>query len=171
MENWKKIIWTSLIFGIIIIIVALLAPWGILSASEYLIEIPWYPMSLFYPYPTLPEGTTKGMLYFSAEYWSHAWICILIGFIIAGIFTEFISKEKMSMWLKSSRWYSYILTSIAGAILGVCSCAILPLFASLKRKGAGLGPAITFLISGPAINPIGFLLTMNQLGLGWESQE
>ncbi len=166
MENWKKIIWASLIFGIVVIIVAILAPWGLLSASEYLTEIPWYPMSLFHPYPTLPEGTTKGMLYFSAEYWSHAWICILIGFIIAGIFTEFISKERMSRWLKSSSWYGYILAAIAGAFLGVCSCAILPLFASLKRKGAGLGPAITFLIAGPAINPIGFLLTMNQLGLG-----
>ncbi len=166
MENWKKVVWAGLIFGIIVIIVAILAPWGLLSASEYIAEIPWYPMSLFNPYPTLPAEMTKGMLYFSAEYWSHAWICILIGFIIAGIFTEFISKERMSSWLKSGSWYGYILAAIAGAILGVCSCAILPLFASLKRKGAGLGPAITFLIAGPAINPIGFLLTMNQLGLG-----
>ncbi|MHA1251134.1 MAG: permease [Candidatus Helarchaeota archaeon] len=100
------------------------------------------------------------------EYWSHAWICILIGFIIAGLFTEFISKERISSWLKGGSWYGYIFSAIAGAILGVCSCAILPLFASLKRRGAGLGPAITFLVSGPSINPIGFLLTMNQLGLG-----
>ncbi|MHA1266966.1 MAG: permease [Candidatus Helarchaeota archaeon] len=164
MEIWKKISTSFIIFLIIVLTVGIFAPWGLFAGSDQLFNIPWYPFCIFIPYPTVTE---KGMFYFAAEYWSHAWICILIGFIIAGFFSEFISKERMASWLKSGSWYGYLLAALAGGILGVCSCAILPLFASLKRKGAGLGPAITFLIAGPAINPIGFLLTINQLGLGF----
>lgn len=164
MENWKKIVLASSIFGVILILVAIFDLPAILLNSERIAELPWYPLTYFIPYPS--GVVDKGMLYFTVEYWSHAWICILIGFIVAGIFTEFISKERISGWLKSGKLSSYLFAAVAGGVLGVCSCAILPFFASLKRRGAGLGPAITFLIASPAINPIGFLLTINNLGIG-----
>jgi len=45
--------------------------------------------------------------------------------------------------------------SISGTVLAVCSCTVLPLFAGIYMRGAGIGPATAFLYSGPAIKPIG----------------
>ncbi len=53
---------------------------------------------------------------------------------------------------RAAKWKSYGIASVSGAILAVCGCTILPLFASIRKRGVGLGPAITFLFSGPAIN-------------------
>jgi len=100
------------------------------------------------------------------EYFSHAWWCIAVGFIVAGIFSEFISRDTFLRLLGSGRWYAYVTATAAGALLGVCSCAILPLFAGIRRRGAGVGPAVTFLIAGPSINPVGVLLTMSLLSVG-----
>jgi len=100
------------------------------------------------------------------EYFSHAWWCIAVGFIVAGIFSEFVSRDTFLRLLGSGRWYAYITATAAGAILGVCSCAILPLFAGIRRRGAGVGPAVTFLIAGPSINPVGVLLTIGLLSVG-----
>jgi uncharacterized membrane protein YraQ (UPF0718 family) len=163
LENWKKIVLSFGIFGIIVLIVAFLDLPALLTNANRIPELPWYPLTYFIPYPNI---TDEGMLCFTVHYWSHAWICIVIGFIVAGIFTEFISKERITRWLKSGDWRSYVFAAVAGGILGTCSCAILPFFVSLKRKGAGLGPAITFLIASPAVNPVGFLLTMDRLGIG-----
>ncbi|MDZ7612262.1 MAG: permease, partial [Candidatus Moranbacteria bacterium] len=60
---------------------------------------------------------------------------------------------------------SYSIASVSGAILAVCSCTILPLFAGIRKRGAGLGPAVTFLFSGPAINIAAIFLTISVLGL------
>ena len=100
------------------------------------------------------------------EYFSHAWWCIAVGFIVAGIFSEFVSRNTFLRLLGSGRWYAYITATAAGALLGVCSCAILPLFAGIRRRGAGVGPAVTFLIAGPSINPVGVLLTIGLLSVG-----
>ncbi len=54
----------------------------------------------------------------------------------------------------------------AGAVLAVCSCTVLPLFAAIRSLGAGFGPAIAFLYAGPAINTFAFLLTARVLGFG-----
>ncbi len=100
------------------------------------------------------------------DYFSHAWWCIAVGFIVAGIFSEFVSRDTFLRVLGSGKWYSYFMATAAGALLGVCSCAILPLFAGIRRRGAGIGPAVTFLIAGPSINPVGLLLTMGLINVG-----
>ncbi|MFC1527099.1 permease, partial [Candidatus Latescibacterota bacterium] len=55
--------------------------------------------------------------------------------------------------------------AVSGTILAVCSCTVLPLFAGIYRMGAGLGPAVAFLYSGPAINVLAIILTARVLGL------
>ena len=65
----------------------------------------------------------------------------------------------------AKKWISYSVASVSGTILAVCSCTILPLFSSIHKKGAGLGPAIAFLYSGPAINILAIILTARILGM------
>ncbi len=66
---------------------------------------------------------------------------------------------------KAKKWVAYTVASVSGTILAVCSCTILPLFSSIHKRGAGLGPAIAFLYSGPAINILAIILTARILGI------
>jgi hypothetical protein len=66
---------------------------------------------------------------------------------------------------EAKKHVSYGVASVSGAILAVCSCTILPLFAGIRKRGAGLGPAITFLFAGPAINIAAMFLTISVLGV------
>ena len=63
------------------------------------------------------------------------------------------------------KWLSYTVAAVSGGILAVCSCTILPLFTSIYKRGAGLGPAVAFLYSGPAISVLSIILTTRILGL------
>jgi uncharacterized membrane protein YraQ (UPF0718 family) len=65
----------------------------------------------------------------------------------------------------ASKVLAYGVASISGTILAVCSCTVLPLFAGIWKRGAGLGPATAFLYSGPAINVLAIILTARVLGL------
>jgi uncharacterized protein len=65
---------------------------------------------------------------------------------------------------ESKKIVAYSLASVSGSILAVCSCTVLPIFAGIRKRGAGLGPAITFLFSGPAINIAAIFLTLSVLG-------
>ncbi len=97
----------------------------------------------------------------------HVLTCLVPAFFIAGAIGVFIKKEKVMKYLghEAKRYVSYGVASVSGAILAVCSCTILPLFASIRKRGAGLGPAVTFLFSGPAINIAAIFLTISVLGL------
>lgn len=97
----------------------------------------------------------------------HILTCLVPAFFIAGAISVFISKDSVLKYLgnKTKKIISYSLASISGSVLAVCSCTILPLFAGIRRRGAGLGPAITFLFSGPAINIAAVFLTISVLGL------
>ncbi|MBU4369690.1 permease [Patescibacteria group bacterium] len=97
----------------------------------------------------------------------HVLTCLVPAFFIAGAISVFIKKDFILRYLggQAKKYISYSLASVSGAILAVCSCTILPLFASIRKRGAGLGPAITFLFSGPAINIAAIFLTMSVLGL------
>ena len=66
---------------------------------------------------------------------------------------------------KAKKWIAYLVASVSGSILAVCSCTILPLFAGIYKMGAGLGPAVAFLYSGPAINIMAIVLTARVLGI------
>ncbi len=97
----------------------------------------------------------------------HVLTCLLPAFFIAGAISVFVKKDFVLKYLggQAKKAISYSLASVSGAILAVCSCTILPLFASIRKRGAGLGPAITFLFSGPAINIAAVFLTLSVLGL------
>ncbi len=97
----------------------------------------------------------------------HVLTCLLPAFFIAGAISVFVKKEAILKYLghKTKKFISYSIASVSGSILAVCSCTILPLFAGIRKRGAGLGPAITFLFSGPAINIAAMFLTISVLGL------
>lgn len=97
----------------------------------------------------------------------HVMLCLVPAFFIAGAIGEFVSQGAVLKYLGSSakRSVAYGVASVSGAILAVCSCTVLPLFASIYKRGAGLGPAVAFLYSGPAINVLAIILTARILGL------
>lgn len=97
----------------------------------------------------------------------HVILCLLPAFFIAGVISVFVSQGAVMKYFgaKAKKWVAYSVASISGAILAVCSCTILPLFTSIHKRGAGLGPAIAFLYSGPAINILAIILTARILGI------
>jgi uncharacterized protein len=101
------------------------------------------------------------------EYLSaHVLTCLIPAFFIAGAIAVFVSKGAILKYFgpRAKKWLSYSVASVSGAILAVCSCTILPLFAGIRKRGAGLGPAIAFLYSGPAINILAIVYTARLLG-------
>ncbi len=97
----------------------------------------------------------------------HVLTCLIPAFFIAGAISVFVKKDFVLKYLggQAKKAVSYSIASVSGAILAVCSCTILPLFAGIRKRGAGLGPAVTFLFSGPAINIAAIFLTISVLGL------
>jgi uncharacterized membrane protein YraQ (UPF0718 family) len=97
----------------------------------------------------------------------HVLLCLVPAFFIAGAIGVFVSQEGVMKYLgpTASKWIAYPVASISGTVLAVCSCTILPLFAGIWTRGAGLGPASAFLYSGPAINILAIILTARILGL------
>jgi len=96
----------------------------------------------------------------------HVILCLLPAFFIAGVIAVFVSQGAVMKYFgaKAKKWVAYTVASVSGTILAVCSCTILPLFSSIYKRGAGLGPAIAFLYSGPAINILAIILTARILG-------
>jgi len=97
----------------------------------------------------------------------HVLLCLVPALFIAGAIAIFISQQSGMKYLggKANKVVAYGVASVSGAILAVCSCTVLPLFASIYKRGAGLGPAISFLYSGPAINILAIILTGRILGV------
>jgi uncharacterized membrane protein YraQ (UPF0718 family) len=98
---------------------------------------------------------------------AHVLLCLLPAFFIAGALAALIPKEAITKYLgrDAPKWISYPASALGGFVLAVCSCTIMPLFASIYKKGAGLGPAITFLFVGPAINILAISFTGVQIGM------
>ncbi len=96
----------------------------------------------------------------------HVLLCLVPAFFIAGTIAVFISQASVVKYFgaKAKKWLAYLVASVSGSILAVCSCTVLPLFTSIHKRGAGLGPAIAFLYSGPAINILAIILTARILG-------
>ena len=95
----------------------------------------------------------------------HVLLCLVPAFFIAGAISVFVSQASVLKYLgpQANKAVAYAVASCAGTILAVCSCTILPLFAGIYRRGAGLGPASAFLYSGP-INILAIFLTARILG-------
>lgn len=96
----------------------------------------------------------------------HVVLCLLPAFFIAGVIAVFVSQGSVLKYFgaNAKKWLSYTVAAVSGSILAVCSCTILPLFTSIYKRGAGLGPAIAFLYSGPAISILSIILTARILG-------
>jgi uncharacterized membrane protein YraQ (UPF0718 family) len=109
------------------------------------------------------SGWTNLLDYLAA----HVLLCLVPAFVIAGYMSAMIPQEAITRYLgpKASRLVSYPAAAIGGFILAVCSCTILPLFAGIWKRGAGLGPAITFLFVGPAVNILAIAYTGAAIGM------
>lgn len=96
----------------------------------------------------------------------HVLLCLIPAFLIAGVISVFVSQASVIKYFGANavKWKAYLIASVSGTVLAVCSCTVLPLFSSIHKRGAGLGPAIAFLYSGPAINILAIILTARILG-------
>jgi uncharacterized protein len=96
----------------------------------------------------------------------HVLLCLVPAFFIAGAVSVFVSQSAVMKYLgpKAKKIVAYPVAAASGTILAVCSCTVLPLFAGIHKRGAGLGPATAFLYSGPAINVLAIILTARVLG-------
>lgn len=96
----------------------------------------------------------------------HVLFCLVPAFFIAGAIAVFVNQAAVMKYFgaQAKKILSYSIASISGTILAVCSCTVLPLFAGIYKRGAGIGPATAFLYSGPAINVLAIILTARVLG-------
>lgn len=108
------------------------------------------------------SGWTSLLDYLAA----HVLLCLVPAFIIAGFMSAMVPKEAVTRFLgpRATKWVSYPAAALGGFVLAVCSCTILPLFAGIWKRGAGLGPAVTFLFVGPAINILAITYTGAAIG-------
>ncbi len=97
----------------------------------------------------------------------HVLTCLVPAFFIAGAIAAFVSQAAVMKYLgpRANKALAYGVASVSGSVLAVCSCTVLPLFAGIHKRGAGLGPATAFLYAGPAINVLAVILTARVLGL------
>ncbi|MDD1687306.1 permease [Methanoregula sp.] len=97
----------------------------------------------------------------------HVVTCLVPAFFIAGAIAAFVKKDAILKYFspETKKTTSFGIASVSGAVLAVCSCTILPMFAGILKKGSGLGPAITFLYAGPAINVLAIIYTAQVLGI------
>ena len=111
----------------------------------------------------LQSGLTTLLGYLSA----HVLTCLVPAFFIAGAIAALLKTEMVLKYFgkDAPKWLCYSVAATSGTILAVCSCTILPMFAGIEKKGAGIGPATAFLFSGPAINLLAIVLTARVLGL------
>jgi len=139
-KDWNFLIWLVVLFGILYFIPS---------------NADWFKTSILSAFDLLHDYAQK-----------HVLTCLVPALFIAGAISVLVKKDAVLKYLgaKSKKIVSYSIASVSGAILAVCSCTILPLFAGIRKRGAGLGPAITFLFAGPAINIAAIFLTMSVLG-------
>jgi hypothetical protein len=129
---------------------------GIFAAAYY---IPW-------DHPTIRQSGLEAFLMLREYAREHVLTCLIPAFFIAGAIAVFVSQGSVLKYFgaKANKILSYSVASVSGTILAVCSCTVLPLFAGIYTRGAGIGPATAFLYSGPAINVLAITLTAKILG-------
>lgn len=122
--------------------------------------------------PTIKPADLHGLplwqipISYLIDYFSHGWICLLFAFVAAGLVYEFVPKEAITKYMSGSKVTGYGLAIGMAPFLTVCSCTMVPLFAGILYTGAGIGPAITFLLMAPAANILSILLTGEMIS--WE---
>ncbi|MDH4196171.1 MAG: permease [Candidatus Aminicenantes bacterium] len=115
---------------------------------------------------TVQNAVLESLLMLQEYARQHVLLCLIPAFFIAGAIAVFVSKDSVIKYLgpKANKILSYGVASVSGTVLAVCSCTVLPLFAGIYTRGAGIGPATAFLYSGPAINVLAIILTGKVLG-------
>lgn len=113
------------------------------------------------------DALNSGLLAVIEYLAQHVVTCLIPAFFIAGAIAALVKKDAILKYFgpKVEKYKSYTVASVSGTILAVCSCTILPLFAGIYKKGSGIGPATTFLFSGPAINVLAIVYTAQVLGI------
>jgi uncharacterized membrane protein YraQ (UPF0718 family) len=121
--------------------------------------IPW-------GHPIIRRSGLEAFLMLQEYAQEHVLTCLIPAFFIAGAIAVFISQASVLKYFGSTanKILSYSVASVSGTVLAVCSCTVLPLFAGIYTRGAGIGPATAFLYSGPAINVLAIALTARVLG-------
>ena len=140
MKERTKILWIILIF----------------LASYY---IPW-------SHPVIRQSGLEAFMMLQEYAREHVLTCLIPAFFIAGAISVFVSQASVLKYFGSQakKILSYSVASVSGTVLAVCSCTVLPLFAGIYSRGAGIGPATAFLYSGPAVNVLAITLTAKILG-------
>ncbi len=116
--------------------------------------------------PRVLGATNEAFLMLGEYARLHVLLCLVPAMFIAGAITVFLNQQAVMRYLgpDANRLTAYGVASVSGAILAVCSCTVLPIFKGIYKKGAGLGPAVAFLYSGPAINILAIVLSAKVFG-------
>jgi len=116
--------------------------------------------------PTIRQAGLEAFMMLQEYARQHVLTCLVPAFFIAGAISVFVSQASVLKYFgaQARKVLAYSVASVSGAILAVCSCTVLPLFAGIYARGAGIGPATAFLYSGPAINVLAIILTGRILG-------
>lgn len=116
--------------------------------------------------PRVLGATNEAFLMLGDYARQHVLLCLVPAMFIAGAITVFLNQQAVMRYLgpDANRFTAYGVASVSGAILAVCSCTVLPIFKGIYKKGAGLGPAVAFLYSGPAINILAIVLSAKVFG-------
>jgi len=122
-------------------------------------SIPWN-------HPIIRQSSLEAFMMLQEYAREHVLTCLIPAFFIAGAIAVFISQASVLKYFgpTTKKILSYSVASVSGTVLAVCSCTVLPLFAGIYTRGAGIGPATAFLYSGPAINVLAIVLTARILG-------
>jgi uncharacterized protein len=121
--------------------------------------VPW-------EHPLIRQSGLEAFMMLQEYAREHVLTCLIPAFFIAGAIAVFVSQAAVLKYFgaQANKILSYSVASVSGTILAVCSCTVLPLFAGIYTRGAGIGPATAFLYSGPAINVLAISLTAKILG-------
>lgn len=140
MKEWQKLLWII----------------GIFLGAYY---IPWESV-------LIRQAGLEAFMMLQEYARQHVLTCLIPAFFIAGAISVFVSQAAVLKYFgaKANKILSYSVASVSGSVLAVCSCTVLPLFAGIYTRGAGIGPATAFLYSGPAINVLAIILTAKVLG-------
>ncbi|MGI6406728.1 MAG: permease [Syntrophaceticus sp.] len=138
--------------------------------NKFLLLIALFLAAYFIPFghPRVSKAILEGFMMLQEYVQAHVLFCLVPALFIAGAISYFLSQQAVIKYFggEAKQWVAYLVGSVSGAVLAVCSCTVLPLFGGIYKRGAGLGPAIAFLYSGPAINILAIVLTARVLG--WE---
>jgi uncharacterized protein len=135
---------------------------------SFLLMVGVFLAAYFVPWsePIIRQSGLEAFLMLQDYAREHVLTCLIPALFIAGAIAVFVSQAAVLKYFgaDAKKILSYSVASVSGTILAVCSCTVLPLFAGIYMRGGGIGPATSFLYSGPAINVLAIVLTARVLG-------